>query len=74
MEYSCVVCGEDLEELIDEKRGDEYATCTSCGRVFCTYHEGIDWENLICPKCTTKGVDRPAHGTKKDLRKMQSNP
>ena len=54
MNYDCVVCGEDLEELIDDNRGDEYATCTSCGRLFCTYHEGIDWENLICPKCVGK--------------------
>ena len=58
MNYECIVCGEDLEELIDDNRGDEYATCTSCGRLFCTHHEGIDWESLICPKCIKESEEK----------------
>ena len=51
----CVVCEADLSEYIGHPNyGDLYLTCTECGRVVCTYHDGIDWDIGACPKCNKK--------------------
>ena len=52
----CVVCNYNLKWEI-ENRPQEYATCTHCARVFCTHHEGADWEYFICPKCNEKELE-----------------
>lgn len=52
----CVVCHYNLKWEIDN-RPDEYGTCTNCARVFCTDHEGIDWEHFICPKCNKENEE-----------------
>ena len=48
---SCIICERDLTDSISgERTSMEYITCTECGRVCCSSHEGIG-DDAVCPVC-----------------------
>ena len=50
---SCIICERDLTDSISgERTSMEYITCTECGRVCCSSHEGIG-DDAVCPVCNT---------------------
>jgi hypothetical protein len=61
---SCIVCERDLADCISgERTSRAYISCTECGRVCCSEHEGINWDDLHCPVCSAShAILKTEHG------------